>query len=172
MKKAFSLLAAVVLLLAAGCEKQTQKKTDETVIPKAFSSTLEVSYGELSMTAEYVQTSFGNGKIRMLTPEILKPLEMTFVDEKCEVVYDSLQFESAPDRFPQAKFGSVLVQTLAYIGTGIDIEKTGNGNTICYGGSCEYGTFTLKQNSKSGNLTEITVEAMDLHVKFTQFETE
>lgn len=171
MKRAFSLLAAVILLLAAGCEKQAQKKTDEAEIPKTFSSTLEVTYGEIVMTAQYVQTSFGNGKIKMITPEILEPLEMTFIDEKCEVVYDSLQFESASDRFPQVKFGSVLVQTLAYAGTGIDIEKTADDGIVCYSGSCEYGTFTLKQHAESGNLTEFAVEAMDLHVKFTQFKT-
>ena len=51
------------------------------------------------------------------------------------------------------------------------LEKTADDGIISYSGSCEYGTFTLKQHAESGNLTEFAVEAMDLHVKFTQFKT-
>lgn len=171
MKRAFSLLAAIILILTAGCEKQSEKKAEETKVPEAFSSTLEISSGELSMTAKITQSSFGNGKIKMLSPKILEPLEMTFVDEKCEVAYDSLKFESNSDRFPQVKIGSVLIQILAYIGTGVDVEKTIENGIVRYSGSCEHGVFILSQNSDNGNLTEFTVENMDLHIKFKDFNT-
>lgn len=172
MKKAFSLLAAVFLIIASGCEKQSEKKFAEAKIPESFTSIIEVSCKEIAMTAKITHTSFGNGKIKIISPEILEPLEMTFVDEKCEVVYDSLQFETDSERFPQVKIGSVLMQTLSYIGTGIDIEKTSDDSNICYSGSCEHGMFVLKQNPESENLTEFTIESMDLHIKFTEFNAE
>ncbi len=172
MKRAFSFFAAMMLIFAAGCEKQPVNDGSQTVLPKAFSCVIEAEYKDVLSTAEFTQTSFGNGKIRFLTPEILKPLELTFTDEKCNVVYDSLEFETDPKRFPQAEFCSVLIQTLVYTETGIDIEKTVKNGVISYRGSCEHGVFVLKQDAVSGALTEFESESYGLYIKFKDFKTE
>ena len=160
-----------MLVFAAGCEKQPSDNGFQAALPDAFSCVIEAEYKDVSSTAQFTQTSSGNGKISFLTPEILKPLELTFTDEKCNVVYDSLEFETEPERFPQAEFCSVLVQTLAYAQTGIDIEKTVKNGIISYRGSSEHGVFVLKQNAENGALTEFEAESCGLYIKFSEFKS-
>lgn len=170
MKKVFSLLAATLILLASGCEKQKTDSQKSASLPEAFVSQIEVKHGENLMIAEFSQTSFGNGTVRVTKPESLSPLEMTFTNEKCIVNFNSLEFETDYTRFPQAEYCAIIVQTLAYIGTGIDIEKTVENGKLCYRGSCEHGVFTLRQNNSNGKLEELIIESAELEVTFTKFE--
>ena len=160
-----------MILLAAGCEKQKTDSQKAPTLPEAFVSVIEVKHGESSMTAEFTQTSFGNGKIKVTKPESLAPLEMTFADEKCTVRFNSLEFETDYTRFPQAEYCAIIVQALAYIGTGIDIEKTVEDGKICCRGSCEHGVFTLRQNAENGSLETLSLESAELEVTFTQFKS-
>ena len=163
-------MAAFLILIAAGCEKQKTDPEKSASFPEAFTSVIEVKHGENVMTAKFTQTSFRNAKIKILTPESLAPLEMSFTDEKCSVRFNSLEFETDSARFPQAEQCSVIIQTLAYIGTGIDIEKTSENGETCYRGSSEHGVFALYQNPGNGKIKKLEISSSGLEVIFKEFE--
>lgn len=172
MKKAFSVFAAIILLLAAGCEKQSAKENVPPPLTTSFGANLAVDFGGTAMTAEITQKSGEEFEIHMLSPEIMTPLTLSYINGVCTVTYDGLEFESESNRFPQAEFGSLLTQALAYIGQDIDIQKTYSEGIWTYKGTGDRGVFSLTRNEETGAWLEFSVEGAGLKVTFSDFITQ
>lgn len=166
MKRAFSILAALIFLLAAGCEKQRIDETAPPAAPTAFTANLNVTFGDTAMTAKITQNSPDNFEIQMLSPEIMESLALTYSSGVCTVTYDGLKFETDLSRFPQAEFGALVTQTLSDIAQDINIQKTYSEGIWTYRGTGERGTFTLTQSGETGAWLELAVDGADLHVVF------
>lgn len=172
MKKVFSVFAALIMLLAAGCENQkiTESQTPPP-IPEAFSSNLKIVYGDTSMTAAFTQKSFEEFEFRMLTPEILSPLALGYKGGICTVTYDGLKFETDLNRFPQVTFGTLLTEAISNIRDGIDVQTTFSEGIWTYKGTGERGVFVLTRDAESGAWLELSIEGAQLHVVFSEFKT-
>lgn len=173
MKKAFTLFTAVIifLLTASGCEKQIIGEKTPPPPPESFTAKLEAVYGEITMTAELTQNSFNDFNIKMLTPEILSPLTVTYKEGVCKVTYDGLEFEADLSRFPQTEFGHLLTQAIADIKADIDITKTYSEGIWSYSGSSERGIFTMTRDAETGAWLELEIEGAPLHIVFSDFKT-
>lgn len=171
MKKVFSVFAALILILAAGCENQkiTESPTPPP-IPEAFSSNLKIVYGEAVMTAAFTQKSFEDFELRMLTPEILSPLSLGYKSGVCTVTYDGLKFETDLNRFPQAACGALLTESIANIRDGIDVQTTFADGIWTYKGTGERGVFVLTRSAETGAWLELSVEGAQLHIVFSDFK--
>jgi len=169
LKKAFSVFATIIILIAAGCEKQKSVQSSPPPVPSAFTSNLEVTYGETAMTAELTQKSAEEFNIQILTPEILSPLALTYNKGTCTVTYDGLKFETDLNRFPQASFGTLLTQTVSDIAQGIDIETTYSDGIWTYKGTGEHGIFVMTRDGETGAWLELSIEGAPLHVVFSNF---
>ncbi|MBQ3006276.1 MAG: hypothetical protein IJD78_01815 [Clostridia bacterium] len=171
MKKAISVFAALLLIIAAGCENQRIHETKEPPsLPETFTSKLGVSYAGTEMTAVLTQKSSEEYELRMLTPEILSPLALVYKDGVCTVTYDGLSFETDLNRFPQVSFGALLTETLSALRDGIDIQTTYSDGIQTFRGTGERGIFVITRNAETGAFIELTVEGADLHVVFTDFK--
>ncbi len=172
MKKAFSIFAAVLLLLMAGCEKQLTPKAEAPApIPPSFTAKLEVAFGETTMTANLKKNSANDYFIQILSPEIMSSLGLAYKDDVCTVTYDGLKFETDLNRFPQAEFGALLTGTLTDIEQGIDIETAYADGIRTYRGTGERGVFEVTRNEKTGEWLELSIEGAQLHVKFSEYKT-
>lgn len=171
MKKAFSVFAALILILAAGCENQTITETKTPPpLPEAFTANLKIVYGDTVMTAAFTQKSFDEYELKMLTPEILSPLTLIYTDGNCTVTYDGLKFETDLNRFPQVSSGTLLTESIAHIREGIDIQTTYADGIWTYKGTGERGIFTLTRDEETGAWLELSIEGAKLHVIFTDFK--
>lgn len=168
MKRALTVFAAIVFLLAAGCEKQNK---NPTVIPppSSFTANLSIDFAQTPMTARLTQTDSENFIIQMLSPEIMAPLRLTYTAGVCTVSYEGLEFESEPDRFPQAEFGALLTQALTSIAQDIDIQKTYSENLCTYNGIGNRGNFRMTGNAESGEWLSFEVEGAGLKIDFSDF---
>lgn len=171
MKRAFSILAAFVFLLAAGCEKQRIDETTPPAAPTAFTANLNVTFGDTEMTAKLTQNSPDSFEIQMLSPEIMESLALTYANGACTVTYDGLKFETDLSRFPQAEFGALVTQTLSDIAQDMNIQKTYSEGIWTYKGTGERGGFSLTQSGETGAWLELTVDGADLRVVFNDFTT-
>lgn len=169
MKRAFSIFAALIFLLAAGCEKQKAEETTPPAAPTAFTSNLNVTFGDTEMTAKLTQKSAEEFEVQMLSPEIMESLALAYKGGICTVTYDGLKFETDLSRFPQAEFGALVTQTLSDIAQDINIQKTYSEGIWTYKGTGERGTFALTQNAETGAWLELTVDGANLHVIFNDF---
>lgn len=169
MKRAFSILAALIFLLAAGCEKQRIDKTTPPSAPTSFTADLNVTFGDTAMTARLTQASPDSFEIQILSPEILSSLALAYANGTCTVTYDGLKFETDLTRFPQAEFGALVTQTLSDIAQDMNIQKTYSDGVWTYKGAGERGSFSLTQNGETGAWLELTVDGADLHVVFKNF---
>lgn len=169
MKKALCVLAAVFLIIAAGCEKQPAKENVPSPPPVSFTANLAVDFGGTPMTALLTQKSSEEHTIQMLSPEVMKPLTLSYTNGICTVTYDGLTFESDANRFPQAEFGHLLTQALSSIAQDIDIQKTYSEGIRTYKGTGDRGIFSLTRSEESGEWLEFTVEGAGLKVTFSQF---
>lgn len=174
MKRAFSVFAAVIifLLTAAGCEKQIIGEKTPPPPPESFSAKLEVVFGDITMAADFTQNSPEDFSIKMLTPEILSPLTVTYQSGVCKIIYDGLEFESDMTRFPQTEFGSLLTQAITDIKSDIEITKTYNEGIWSYSGSSERGIFTMTRDAETGAWLELEIEGAPLHIVFSDFKTQ
>lgn len=171
MKKAFSVFAALILIFAAGCENQKITETKAPPpLPEAFTANLRIVYGDTVMTAAFTQKSFDEYEVKMLTPEILSPLTLTYAGGTCTVTYDGLKFETDLNRFPQVSFGTLLTESIAHIREGIDIQTTYADGIWTYKGTGERGVFALTRDAESGAWLELSIEGAQLHIIFSEFK--
>lgn len=171
MKKILSLLAAAIMLFAAGCEKPNDSPKNNPVIPKAFSSNAEITFRDLYMTANLTVTDKDGFVVRMLTPDVLSPLEIACKNGVCTASYDGIGFSVETNRFPQADFVRIAAQALAYALADVELKKSVSDGVISYQGSTDSGVFMLTQDAQSGALRDLSVEGAQLHVVFKEFKT-
>ena len=172
MKRFLSLIAAAIMLFAAGCEKQPEAQKNNPSIPKSFSTNAEITFRDLYMTANLTVNEENGFVIRMLTPEVLSPLEITYKSGVCTASYDGIAFSVEPDRFPQAAFVHTAAQAFAYALADVELKKSVSDGIISYQGSTDSGVFVLTQDAQSGALRDLSIEGAQLHVIFKDFKSE
>lgn len=169
MKKAFSLLAVLMLILTAGCEKQSSMQKTPPPIPAAFTSDINISCGNIEMTAVFTQNAAEDFVIDFSTPQALSPLSLTYKNGACTVSYDGLIFEADLNRFPQTEIGALLTNAISDIAGGFEIQTMYSDGIWTYKGTGERGTFSLTQNAENGAFLEFKAEGAQLHIVFSNF---
>lgn len=170
LKKAFSLFAVILVILAAGCEKQSKADISPPPAPTQFTSLITVTYGKTEMTAQLTQKGAEDFTLAFLTPEVLSPLSLEYKNSVCRVTYDGLTFEADINRFPQAELGALLTGALSDAVQGMNLQTTCKDGIWTYTGMGERGTFTLTRNGETGQWLEFNVTGADLKVVFSEFK--
>lgn len=166
MKKVLPFFAALIMILTAGCEKQS-KISVPPPHPTSFTADLSVNYCGTDMKAAITQKSFDESEIKIITPEIMSDLTLNYSNGECTASYEGLEFKTDASRFPQAEFGSLMTSALNAVGQDIDIQKTFESDIWTYKGLLDRGEFSLTQNAESGDWICFTVQAADLTVNFS-----
>lgn len=169
MKKVFSLFAVLLLIIAAGCKKQEITQDSLPQIPSSFTSDIQVTYGELEMTATVTKNEKNEFVIDFHTPEALSPLTVTYSGSVCSAEFDGLKFETDINRFPQTEMGALAVYAITDVIEGFNVQKTYSDGIITYKGTGERGSFTLTQDAESTALIEFKTEGANLHIVFSNF---
>ena len=170
MKKAFSLFAAIFLVVAAGCEKQSKTAPTPPPAPTAFTSNVTAVYGETEMTALLTQNAAEDFSLQFLTPDALAPLSVEYKSGACKVAYDGLSFETDLNRFPQTEIGALLINALSDAVQGINLQTSFADGIWTYTGTGDRGTFTLTRSGDTGAWLEFTVDGADLKITFSDFK--
>ena len=169
MKKAFSVFAALVLMLAAGCENTKNEQSVPPPTPSAFTSEIKVTYKDVDMTAVFSQISPQNFIVDFLNPKALEPLKLEYRSGKCTVFYNNLEFDVAPDRFPQAEICSLLTNALTDASENFELQTSFSNNTWTYKGIGERGIFSLARDAETGDWLEFRADGANLHITFSKF---
>ncbi len=167
MKKAFSLFAAIFVLLAAGCEKQGESISAPPPAPTAFTSEITAVCGNSEMTALLTQNAAEDFTLKFLTPEALAPLSVEYKNGGCKVTYDGLSFETDLNRFPQTEMGALLTNALSDAVQGMNLQTAYSDGIWTYTGTGERGTFTLTRNGETGEWIDFTAKGADLKITFS-----
>lgn len=170
MKKAFSLFAAIFLILAAGCEKQSETAKSPPPAPTAFTSEITAVYGNTEMTALLTQNAAEDFTVKFLTPEALLPLSIEYKNGGCKVTYDGLSFETDLNRFPQTEIGALLTNALSDAVQGMNLQTAYADGIWTYTGTGERGVFTLTRNGETGEWLEFTADGAELKITFSNFK--
>ncbi len=170
MKRICAVFAVLVLLVAAGCQKNNEIIKEKASPPMSYSVKLNASFGEAKMTARLTKHSTSKYEIQMLAPEIMTPLNLTYENQVCTVTYDGLTFESDLKRFPQAEFGSLIVQALTDTANNLVTVSTDSQGMTLIKGPSNYGDFSLIQDPETGLWKEFSIDGALLHVTFSDYE--
>lgn len=169
MKRICAVFAVMILIFTAGCQKSKEPIKEKASPPSAYSTTLDATFGETQMKARLTRHSAQKHEIQMLSPEIMKPLNLIYENGICTVTYDGLTFETDLKRFPQAEFGALLVQALTDISSNIITVTTDSDGMIKYTGPSDYGNFSLIQDPETGLWKEFSIDGASLNVLFSDF---
>ena len=170
MKKFCFVFALIFLSLASGCRNQNGYEPKKSAPPSAYSVNIDVIFKELKITGELTKHSPKNYDIKILTPDIMKPLLISYKNNICTVTYDGLEFESDVSRFPQSEFGALLTRALDDIDAETMTSSADeNGNTV-YKGITDYGDFRMIQDSKTGLWKEFCVDGASLNITFSNYK--
>lgn len=171
MKRICAVFAVLVLIFTAGCQKSDKTVKEKAAPPSAYSSKLEATFKETKMTAELTKHSDQKYEIQMLSPEIIKPLNLVYENGICTVTYDGLTFVTDLKRFPQAEFGALLVQALTDISNNVVTVSTDSDGMIKYTGPSNYGDFELIQDPETGLWNEFSIDGASLKIHFSDYIT-
>ena len=171
MKKICAVLSVILLLISAGCRKEEIIHPKQANPPSVYSANLEVFFKDIKMTAKLTKLSSQKYEIQMLTPEIMKPLNLAYESGICTVTYDGLTFETDLKRFPQAEFGGLLTQALTDIESDIITKSINEDGSVLYKGITDYGNFIMIQDSETGLWKEFEIENASLRVVFSDYKT-
>ena len=166
------LLAVMLTVFTAGCEKQNKENTSSQEICNCFTAKAEITFRDMFMTAQITRCENGEFRVKFITPESLAPLEIICLDGNCRASFDGIEFSTAKDRFPQAEFAAVAAQAFDYVQANIDLKKTVSDGKTTYQGSTDSGVFILNQDPQSGNWLDLSVEGAQLHIVFKEFKSE
>lgn len=157
-------------MLAAGCEKQSKNSSASPDIPSAFTANTEITFRDIYMTAQISKAADNELKIKMLTPEVLAPLEISCKGGVCTAAYDGISFSVETNRFPQIEFADIAAQAFEYAGADVELKKSVSDGIISYQGSTDSGVFILTQDKESGAWLDLSVEGAQLHIVFKDFK--
>ena len=157
------------MMLAAGCEKQGKTNVSDRDIPDSFTAKAEITFRETFLTAQITRKESGELNVKILSPEVLAPLEINCKNGVCSASYDGISFEADSSRFPQADFASIAAQAFDYVQANIDLKRTVSDGVTTYQGGTDSGVFILNMDSQSGNWLDLSVEGAQLHVVFKEF---
>lgn len=170
MKKLCFVLVLVFLSLASGCKNKNISDPKKTAPPSTYTANIDVSFKELKINGELTKHETNKYSIKILTPDIMKPLSITYENDICTVEYDGLEFESDVSRFPQSEFGALLTQALDDIDSEtMTFSADENGDTV-YKGITDYGDFRMIQDSKTGLWKEFYVDGASLKITFSDYK--
>ncbi len=169
MKKVLSFFAAILVMLAAGCEKQDKTNISDGNIPNSFTAKAEITFKETFLTAQITRNENGELNVKILSPDVLAPLEINCKNGVCSAAYDGISFAADSNRFPQADFALIAAQAFDYTQANIDLKKTVSDGVTTYQGSTDSGVFVLNMDSESGNWLDLSVEGTQLHIVFKEF---
>ena len=169
MKRICAVFTVMLLIFTAGCRESEAPVKEKASAPSVYSSKLEATFKETKMTAELTKHSNLKYEIQMLSPEIMKPLNLVYENGVCKVTYDGLTFETDLKRFPQAEFGALLVQALTDISNNVVTVSTDSDGMIKYIGPSNYGDFTLIQDSNTGLWKEFSIDGASLKIIFSDY---
>lgn len=170
MKRVISVSALLLLILAAGCEKQKVSENLPVSIPSAFSAVVKGQFGEIETSAELVRNGEGDYRIDFITPEAISPLLLNYKDGKCNVTFGEISFGTDLSRFSQTEMGTFLTDSIDDTLSGLNVQSTVSDGVRTYTGTCEKGSFTLTQNEKTGTLLAFDIAQINLHLEFTEFK--
>lgn len=164
-------MVILFLIFASGCQKESNPSETSVSPPTLFSVNLDIVFGEAEMKANLTKHSSQKYEVRMLSPEIMKPLSLLYENGICKVTYDGLTFETDIKRFPQSESGALLIQALTDTDGGITTKTITEDGNIIYKGTTDYGEFVLTQDAVSGLWKEFSVDGASLKIKFSDYTT-
>ncbi len=171
MRRICAFISVFVLLIAAGCQNEGGSKNEPVSPPSAYTANLDVTFGNAETTAKLIKHSAQKYEVQILSPEIMKPLNLIYENGKCTATYDGLTFETEIKRFPQSEFGGLLTQALTDIDGGVITSSTTDTGDIIYSGITNYGDFVLIQDAETGLWKEFSVDGASLKILFSDYTT-
>lgn len=171
MKKLCVSLVIVIVLFISGCNKDNSPQKENFTPPSFNSVILDVTFKNMEMNAKLIKHSSQKYELQMLSPEIMRPLNLIYENDICTVTYDGLTFETDMKRFPQSEFGGILINSLKDIDGGIVSKTLADDGTVIYKGITDYGDFVLTCDSRTGLWNEFSVEGAELKILFKDYTT-
>ncbi len=170
MKKLCFVFALLFLSLASGCQNKNGYESKKASPPSAYTVNIDVTFKELKIAGELTKHSPQKYDIKILTPDIMKPLLISYENDVCTVTYDGLEFESDVSRFPQSEFGELLTRALDDIHSETVAFSVNENGDIIYKGITDYGDFMMVQDSKTGLWKEFSVDGASLKITFSDYK--
>lgn len=167
MKKLLTLLAAAVLICAAGCQKTQEAEIPS--LPQSYSANISLSYGDSSMGALFTQSAPGTYGVDVIEPDILDPLSFSYENGEFEAVFDDITLSSEGSAIPQKDACSMLIEALTQVYSGTASESPVSNGIITYSGVIDGGQFTLTRNAGTGNWIEFKVNDSSVDILFSDF---
>lgn len=163
MRKFSVSLLVISFFMLAFCGCSTPKK--EPVI--YFSANAQIHTQDISMTAKVSSTYGNNVNVTLLTPKPICGVSYVLKNSTLCISYNSLKCNAPDDYLDSSNPICVILDTLCSLGKSqLYYQKTEN-ETDIYSGKSNNGKFTLYVDSKSGYITRIKPQYLDVYIDFT-----
>lgn len=170
MKKLFALLAAFLLISAAGCQKT--KEAEISPLPEKYSTAINMSYAGTDTKAVLTRNAQGTWGIDVVEPEILDPLTFSSENGKTTVSLDGMLLSDENSQFPQKDLCSMLFEALEQVYSGTAVQSPVNDGIITYSGVIDGGGYIITRNASDGSWIRFTVNEAQADILFSEYKAQ
>ncbi|MEG1621705.1 MAG: hypothetical protein RR322_07325, partial [Oscillospiraceae bacterium] len=148
-----SIMLTIMCLFTAcgGNNKKIDKENVATQISRPFSSGAHIVYQELEAFAQLSNDEENGFEITFASPETLKDIKFTLIDEKIKISYKDVHFTVDRETMVGDAVSSMILKTINSVTKENGIEVSVDGTALIIKGEIENGIFYLSIDRKTGH---------------------
>lgn len=164
MKKRFMVIISMLIMMTFyGCG--TESNLNSCNISDSFDGNISVDFDGKVYKCEFLHTSEKSNVIKILEPQSLSGLTVSWENGIYKVSWKGLSCEFNKQFLPDTSFLSDIVYVMNTIHQKDLLKRLPDSSeNSVYQGSCEAGDFKVTFD-KSGNLQRIDIDSKNLHVE-------
>lgn len=161
------ILVVLSLMVLTNCKKKDSPPPPD--LNRSFSCNADITYGNLSATAEITRTGAGVWDLKFTEPKNLKDISLSYNEGDVKVGYKGFSFSMPENSLPIKAVASSIIDAIDNAATQSGINVKNSGDNIVVNGKTDVGNYALTINPKDDTVISVSIPDIDLLVNFNSF---
>ncbi len=165
-------LSVVMLFMLCCCSgKSTEKAESGAGVPQSFSATADITYGDLSVTAEIARSAADNITLTINSPEQLNGMQFSFDGTDTRVSYYGISFTIPKNTATAKALASAVFSAINSAAEQSGASVSQNDGQIVIEGKIDEGKYSVTLDSDTGAIVSLSMPDLNLECSFSDFKS-
>ncbi|NMB30137.1 MAG: hypothetical protein GX988_01645 [Clostridiales bacterium] len=161
------ILIVLSLLILTSCKNKDNPPPPD--LNRGFTCNADITYGDLTATAEIARTGAGVWDLKFTSPTNLKDITLSYSEGDVKVGYKGFSFSMPESSLPVKAIASSIIGAIDNAATQSGIEVKSSGDDVIVNGKSDVGNYILTIDPKDDTVISVAIPDIDLSVKFDSF---
>lgn len=156
------LLFFCVIILLSGCSVVSKPPVDK------FKADFSASYKDVKLRGKIYSPSNSALTVTLISPDSMRGYVYKYERDKLSLSYDNMNIKSSVNYLPESDFTKSVYNVIKSLKKENNLKNVNSYNSFTeYKGSCESGVYTIKAESSSGIIRNISLKENKLNIKLS-----